>query len=179
MLGSEHVLGTCGSNISQPLSYLSLMSVTISAVTWFSYDKSRDMMENQIAESTGRAFEQANQFISYKLNNVKDVSSMLVMNKELEQILRKRPSPYPLAEQIDDYNRSLDIIRSAQNSREIYSIRLFVNHTGIFSKEKSTIFSMGEFRDTDWFPRVLEQSGGFTVARPICTTTGTKGRRSR
>ncbi|MDQ1910277.1 sensor histidine kinase [Paenibacillus sp. GD4] len=142
------------------LSYLLLMSVTISAVTWFSYDKSRDMMENQIAESTGRAFEQANQFISYKLNNVKDVSSMLVMNKELEQILRKRPSPYPLAEQIDDYNRLLDIIRSAQNSREIYSIRLFVNHTGIFSKEKSTIFSMGEFRDTDWFPRVLEQSGG-------------------
>lgn len=142
------------------LSYMLLISITIAAVTWFSYNKTTKMIERQVAESTDRAFEQANEFITYKLNNVKDVSSMLFMNKELEQILLKSPVNYPLAEQIDDYNRLLDMVRSAQNSREIFSIRLFVNDSGIFAKENSTIFNMKNFKDTWWFKLVLEQNGG-------------------
>ncbi|WP_409345895.1 sensor histidine kinase [Paenibacillus sp. MBLB4367] len=142
------------------LSYLLLIFVPVTIVALLTYYKTSQIVEKQVIESTKQSFEQANKFLSYKLNNIRDVSSMLFMNKEVQAILNKPMETYPLREQIDDYNNLINIVGAAQNSREIYSIRMFVNHEGIFSRENVTIMRVRDYIDTPWFRKVIDSKGG-------------------
>jgi two-component system, sensor histidine kinase YesM len=142
------------------LSYLLVLSFTIVTITVLTYKRSAKVMESQAIESTKRAFEQANTFISYKLNNVKDVSSMLFMNKEIQTILSKSPYDYPLGEQIDDYNRLIEILNSMQNSREIYGIRLYVNSKYLYAGDGNKIISEAKASSEKWYKEALERGGG-------------------
>lgn len=142
------------------LTYIVLIVIPVGSISWISYHKTSGMVEQRIVDSTRRSFEQANTFISYKLNNVKDVSSMLFMNKSLNEILANKDASYTLSQQIDDYQILLEIIRSAQNSREIYGIRLYVNNDWIYSRENSTILPMKEAMQTEWFRDMLSNQDG-------------------
>lgn len=141
------------------LSYLLFIGFTITTIAVLTYNKSSEVLENQTIESTKSAFEQANTFISYKLNNVKDVSSMLFMNKEIQSILSKSPQNYPLVEQIDDYNRLIEILNSMQNSREIYGIRLYVNNNFLYAGDGNKIISEAKASSEKWYKDVLDRKG--------------------
>jgi len=142
------------------LAYGLLVLIAAGAVSALSFYKTSGMIEERVVESTRKSFEQANTFIAYKLNRAKEVSSMLFMNRTLQQILSKGGPDYSLGEQIDDYNSLLDLIRSAQNSREIYSIRLFVDSERIFAKENITILDMASIKDSDWYAEMLRNADG-------------------
>ncbi|WP_068774239.1 sensor histidine kinase [Paenibacillus sp. FJAT-26967] len=147
-----------GLKISQKLllSYILLIllpTITISAI---SYQKTSKMLIDRVVESTQQSFEQANTFISYKLNNVKDVSSILYMNRSITEILGKSETGYSLGQQIDDYQKLSDIILSAYNSREIYSIRLFVDKDRVFLKDNITILDMATIKDTEWYKEMAD-----------------------
>jgi two-component system sensor histidine kinase YesM len=141
------------------LSCIPLIFIPITVITLFSYKKTSQIIEQQVIESARQSFEQANRFISYKLDNIKDVSSMLYVNKNLQDILGKSMDNYDLNQQIDDYKRLLDIIHSAENSKEVFSIRLYVNNSSIYSKENDEIFSAHSVEDMPWFEKVLENRG--------------------
>lgn len=138
------------------VTYILLIVLPAVTISYISYQKTSAMLQDQVVESTRQSFEQANTFITYKLNNVKDVSSILYMNRTLNDILKKKGPGYSLKEQIDDYQTLLDIIRSGQNSREIYSIRLFVESEGIYSKENSSILSLSKIRGEPWYTEMAD-----------------------
>lgn len=142
------------------LSFGLLILVTVASISYISYHKTSGMMEEKVAESTRRSFEQAATFIAYKLNNVKDVSSMLFMNGELRKILSKSGEDYSLGAQLDDYATLKEIIRSAQNGREVYTIRLYVNNAAIYSRENSTFQSMEEIEGKIWFEQMMNNRDG-------------------
>ncbi|GIP37778.1 sensor histidine kinase [Paenibacillus sp. J31TS4] len=142
------------------LSFGLLIAATVGLISYISYQKTAGLIEEQVVESTGKSFEQASQFISYKLDNVKDVSSMLFMDKTLNEILIRGEQSYPLGEQIDDYWKLQDIIRSVSNSREIYSTRLFVRTPAIYSREDSTFLDMKPVVEERWYKDMLTNTDG-------------------
>lgn len=144
------------------LSYLLVIFFTIATITLLSYKKSSELMEKQTINSTRQAFEQANNFISYKLNNVKDVSSLIYMNKEIQSILSKSGKNYTLGEQIDDYNRLMEILLSMQNSREVFNVRLYVNNDSIYSKSGNKILDSKDVKSEDWYKKAVENNGSIT-----------------
>jgi len=137
------------------LSYVLLIMLPVSAIAIITYEKSSAMVEERVIDSTHKSFEQANGFISYKLSNVKDVSSILYMNSLLNEILSKPTNNYPLGDQIDDYNRLTNILRSGLMSSEIYSIRLYVSNDTIFSNENMIIHSMSTIEDQVWYKDMM------------------------
>jgi two-component system sensor histidine kinase YesM len=141
-------------------SYGLLILVTVVSISYISYQKTSRMMEEKVVESTNRSFEQAATFLSYKLNNVKDVSSMLFMNGELRKILSKEGAGYSLGEQLDDYNTLQEIVRSAQTGREIYSIRLYVNNSAIYGRENSTFLNLADITGADWYSEMMDNQDG-------------------
>lgn len=144
------------------LSYLLIIIFTVTVSTLLTYKKSSEIIEKQTIDSTKQSFEQASNFISYKLNNVKDVSSMLFMNKEIQNILSKNPESYPLKDQIDDFNKLTDILLSMQNSREIYNIRLYVSNDYIYSKSGNKILSEKEISGEEWYVIALNNNGSIS-----------------
>lgn len=144
------------------LSYLLIIIFTVTVSTLLTYKKSSEIIEKQTIDSTRQSFEQASNFISYKLNNVKDVSSMLFMNKEVQNILSKNPESYPLKDQIDDFNKLTDILLSMQNSREIYNIRLYVSNDYIYSKSGNKILSEKEISGEEWYVIALNNNGSIS-----------------
>lgn len=144
------------------LSYLVIIFFAITSVAVLSYNKSSELMEKQTINSTRQAFEQANNFISYKLNNVKDVSSLIFMNKEIQSIISKSGIDYTLGQQIDDYNRLMEILLSMQNSREVFNVRLYVNNNSIYSKSGNKILDAKDVEDEDWYKKAVESNGSIT-----------------
>ncbi|MHA0856819.1 sensor histidine kinase [Paenibacillus sp. CMAA1364] len=124
------------------------------------YQNTIRILENRVEQSMESAINQANSFLSYKLSNVKDVSSILFMNQALNVMLNRGSQDIPLKNQIDDYNTILQILRSAQNSREIYSIRLYANATSIYTQENSTIFALSTIQQDAWYKEMLNNSEG-------------------
>jgi two-component system sensor histidine kinase YesM len=143
------------------LSYVLLILLAVLTLTSLAYYKTSGMIEERVVESTKKSFEQANTFITYKLNSVKDVSSILFLNRELNQTLAKEGPDYKLAEQIDDYHKLLEIIRSVQtSSREIFSIRLYADNEAIYTRENRTIMNMSEIVQSDWYSSMLSNNDG-------------------
>ncbi|MCU6712254.1 histidine kinase [Paenibacillus sp. J5C_2022] len=142
------------------LVFMTLIILLLSVVSFVVYQHTVEILENRVKQATERAMDQASSFLSYKLSNVEDVSSILYMNKELTTALSQGKSDLPLGEQIDDYHRIINILRSAKNSREIYSIRLFVNSDSIYARENMTIFPLGVIEGEDWYREMLTNSEG-------------------
>ena len=133
------------------LSYILLIFLTSVTLGFFSYKKSSELLEEKTISSTRQAFEQANSFISYKLNNVKDVSSYLYLNSELKEILSKTGESYTLAEQLEDYNRLMEILLSMQNGREIFNIKLYSNNDAIYVNSGNKILNAMDVENEEWY----------------------------
>lgn len=140
-------------------SYIALIFIPVVLTTFLYYNRSAKIIEETVTESTNQAFDLTNTFMLYKMNYIKDISSMLYMNKDIQKILLKPQDRYPLSEQIDDYNKLLDIIRPVQNNRGIYKIRLFVKNDTIYSNEGTTIISESQVKDLPWYKKVTETGG--------------------
>lgn len=140
------------------LTYVLLIMLPVSTIAIITYEKSSAMVEERVIDSTRKSVEQANGFISYKLSNIKDVSSILYMNNSLNQILNKPLNHYTLGDQIDDYNQLANILRSGLMSREIYSIRLYINKDTIFSNENMIIHHMSTIEDSAWYRDMMQNT---------------------
>ncbi|MGM9974897.1 MAG: cache domain-containing protein [Clostridiaceae bacterium] len=144
------------------LANILVIALTATIVGFFSYRKSAEILEQQTINSTRQAFEQANNFISYKLNNVKDVSSYLYLDNELKNILSKGGEAYSLAEQINDYQKLMEILLSAQTAREIYNIRLYANNDALYVNSGNKILNAKNVADEEWYKRAIENKGSIT-----------------
>ncbi|GGG17203.1 cache domain-containing sensor histidine kinase [Paenibacillus abyssi] len=142
------------------LVFLALIFITVGLVSLIIYQNTIRILENRVEQTTERAINQANSFLSYKLSNVKDVSSILFMNTELNDTLNAGKAGTSLSRQIDDYHKILNILRSAQNSREIYSIRLYVKSSSIYTRENSAIFALSKIEQEAWYKEMLVNSEG-------------------
>ena len=141
------------------LANILVIFLTAIIVGFLSYKKSSEIIEEQTINSTRQAFEQANNFISYKLNNVKDVSSYLYLDNELKEILSKSGEEYSLADQIDDYQRLTEILLSAQTGREIYNVRIYANNGAIYVNSGNKILNPQDVAEDEWYKRAIESKG--------------------
>lgn len=140
------------------LVFVTLIFVSVGLVAVIIYRNTIQILEDRVEEAMDRAINQADAFLSYKLSNVKDVSSILFMNTELIDTLKRGREGTSLSNQIDDYHKILNILRSAQNSREIYSIRLFANSSSIYTRENSSIFALSTIEHEAWYREMLSSA---------------------
>lgn len=139
--------------------FMLLIFVPITFVSVLSNLKTSEIIEKQIIESTTQAFEQVNTFISYRLDAVKEVSSILYLNKDIQRIMGKGYDNYPILEQIDDHSKLVEIINSVQNSKDVFSIRMYIDNGSIYSNEGFTFINEDTVKDTEWYKNVLAGKG--------------------
>lgn len=141
------------------VAFMLLIFVPITFVSVLSSIKTSRIIEQQIIESTTQAFEQVNTFIFYRLDAVKEVSSMLYLNKDIQRIMSKGYDSYSIKEQIDDHSKLIEIINSVQNSKDVFSVRMYIDNGSMYSNEGFTFINENKVKDTAWYKNVLEGKG--------------------
>lgn len=139
--------------------FMLLIFVPITFVSVLSNLKTSEIIEKQIIESTTQAFEQVNNFISYRLDAVKEVSSMLYLNKDIQRIMGKGYDNYPILEQINDHRKLVEIISSVQNSKDVFGIRMYIDNGSVYSNEGFTFINENTVKYEEWYKNVLAGKG--------------------
>ncbi|TLS49096.1 sensor histidine kinase [Paenibacillus antri] len=153
--------GRIGLRTKLMCSYLALIVLATALIGYFSYLNATRIVEEQIGETYKQALRQAAINITYRLEEIENVSEQILMNPQLQAILKRERSGYgdtPTVEMLADFRVLMDIIRNLENNRNLFRIRLYVSGDSLYSNEQNNIFRMEDL-DPEW-KRQVSESGG-------------------
>lgn len=141
------------------LAYIFLILLPASLLLYSYYRNSSAVIEKEVTHSILQSLKQAAINITYRLESVKDASNALLMNPDLHTYLDGNKRNNTVGQQIEDAKELRKIIGTAQDNRDVFRIRLFVNPSKIYASENVNFFSLEDIDRTEWYPSVIEQNG--------------------
>lgn len=133
------------------LSYFLLIVIPFGLFTYISNSRYSRTLENLVMYSAKQSFEQSGDFISYKLEKVMDALNVIVLDKNVNEILSRNPDSLDIHTQIKQMNELSGYLKSFQNNDEIYNIKLYINDKFMFSDEKVNFLSIQSAIGTEWY----------------------------
>lgn len=113
-------------------------------------------LEEKIVYSAERGFSQTYDFLQYKFNKVSGVLEQYVNSNMIREILMKDLDQYDIVEQVSDMIDIRQSFQSAQNSEDVYRIRLYVRDRCIYAADEINMIGMSTAADEKWY-RLLQE----------------------
>ncbi|OMF21955.1 hypothetical protein BK133_27415 [Paenibacillus sp. FSL H8-0548] len=143
------------------LSYLTLIVLATFLIGYFSYMKATQIVEEQVGATFKQALHQAAINITYRLEEVENVSELILTHSRLQPILKRAQSGYgdtTTVQLLNDFQDLIGIISNLENNRNIYRIRLFVPGDSLYSRENNNIFRMQDL-DSELIQQIMDTNG--------------------
>lgn len=141
------------------LSYIFLILIPACLLMLFYYKRSSVIIEREVTNSILQVLKQTEMNISYKLDGIENVSDMLCMNNVLYTYLGQDEVDTPMGQKIDEGIELLKILRAAQNSKDIYKIRLFMRSEKFYAGELNNLFPLDMIQKESWYNEVIDNNG--------------------
>ncbi|MDF2922965.1 MAG: histidine kinase [Paenibacillaceae bacterium] len=125
----------------------------------FYSDRSAAVMKQEVTNSILQAIRQVESNISYRLNNVKEMSDLLFMNPDFHQLVGRPAMEGGLPVQIDDQRQLYKMIIGLENRDEVRKVRLFVDGQKIYASDNNNFFDIGPVRYENWFMQTARNNG--------------------
>jgi len=140
--------------------YAALISVPLILVTVIAYFSMAQKMESQVMYSSRQAFEQADAFLTHKLNTIINASDLIYYDTRVQNILTFRSGAYK--DNIGLMNRDMNNLLSTlfsviQSSEDIYHLRLYISDDFIFSPGNFYFFRFEDAKRQPFYKKMLEQ----------------------
>src|SRR5690606_28322231 len=121
------------------------------------YQKISEITEEEFNESILQTIEQAEINITYRLENIVNLSNIVAYNPNLYQLLTStNSSSYEQWQDFRELEKLIDGITSTQKSN---NFRLFVNPKLMYSREQIHFFSLVELHSLDLFNNMERERG--------------------
>ncbi len=133
------------------LSYFLLIIVPFGLFTYISDSRYSRTLETLVMFSARQSFEQSGDFISYKLAKVMDALNVILLDKNVNEVLSQDPDTLDIHTQIKQMNSLSDYLKSFQNHDEIYNIKLYIDDQFMFSSEKVNFLGMQSAKSSKWY----------------------------
>lgn len=140
------------------LLYLLIVLLPAGGLLYYYFDRSTEVLEQQVTQSILKSVQQVKINIDYRLLKVSEMSDSLILNEELYENLARDPSSGTPYEQVEEERRLASIIRSLQG-HDIPRIRLYVLDEKMYSGEHVNFFSLGEAAERPWYDEVIDRKG--------------------
>ena len=137
------------------LSYFVLIIIPLGLLTYVSYKRVSEILERQIIFSAMQTFEQTYSFLTYKLDNIINVSDVIIMDREIQDILTHDIESYEIGRQYVDASKLTIFFSSFQKNEDIYRIRLYVRDGLTYSDENVNFFNTKHIIASDWYKKLL------------------------
>jgi two-component system, sensor histidine kinase YesM len=129
------------------LSYFILIFSPLVILTIVSYNIVSKGYENKILYSASQSFDQAHEFLNYKINNLVSTSDIIYFNDTVQSVLSSNYASYidDVFQQNKDMLKLSDFLAQFKNNGDIYRASLYVPGWMIFSNQNINFFNMAEF----------------------------------
>jgi len=123
------------------------------------YQKSSAVMQGEVQQSVLQTLKQAELHVSYRLNNVANVSSVLTSNPLIYEYLTRYQTRSNRYQQYLDYKELEKYLDSLENTPNLFRIRFYVDPQLLYARERVRYFSLEELERTTWYDRALQDRG--------------------
>lgn len=145
------------------LSYILIFFIAVLAVGIFMYFYMTQMYKKQLLYSANQAFEQAQEFVSYRVNSVIYASNLIRVNESIQTVLKKPREEVEknIIQQNTDRMVMENYIYSICDSAEVYQISLYVPRYLTYSNQQVLFLDLDELQETEAYERLeaSEDSG--------------------
>ncbi len=141
------------------LSYFLFIFLLIGTLSMTIYTViSRTILE-QNTFSFSQSFQQANSYLTYKLQSVSSSSDMLIYNVTLNSILSRDMDDYSHMQQIADSKAILELLKNMQENDDIKLARIYVPDELSYSGNGINIRPFSQAAATVWWEPLLQKKG--------------------
>ena len=140
------------------VSYMLILLIAVMAVCLLMYIYMNQVYKKQLLYSASQSFEQAEEFLSYRIDSVLYVSDLLRVNDDIQKILEKDKEEI----EGDIIGQNLDMITmenyiySICNSVDIYQISLYLPSYLMYSNQQVLFRNLDIFRETEEYKRLMD-----------------------
>ncbi|MDF2923796.1 MAG: hypothetical protein K0R57_2710 [Paenibacillaceae bacterium] len=124
----------------------------------FYYGRSSALIEQEYNVSTLNVLNQTANNVGYYLRSVTNSSNVFISNPQLYHNLDagQAEAPFNTFRQLEEMRED---IASIESNTDVFKVRIFVDPSIQYAREKVRFFSIDEIRGEAWFPEVLGQDG--------------------
>ncbi|MDQ0900986.1 sensor histidine kinase [Paenibacillus sp. V4I7] len=140
------------------LSYLLLLLLPLTALTYYSYEKITRIIYDRTIFSAEQSFNQTHEYLSYKMYRVLKTSDQIAMDSTIKRIMGRNLSDYRIIDQIQDMYDLTRYADSYRDPEDILKVRFYVQNGTIYSQENVNMFSLEDARNTDWYQKLMTSS---------------------
>ncbi len=137
-------------------SYFALILVPLVLITTVFADFTTRFTISHITYSAQQSFDQAFSFLTFKLHNIRDISSSLIRNKELINILVS-PQDEDILSSISNMNSIVSYATNIQDGIYVTRVRIYVPDGLMYSDENRNIFNMNRINNSKWYTDITKK----------------------
>lgn len=138
------------------LAYTALILLPASVMLIGYYQRSSQIMEEEVSRSMQLTLKQAGINLSYRMDHIQDISNSLFMNRKLYEYL---DLSYIINEQIDQSAELSNLLQSVQTKSEIVRARIFADPSHVYGTDRINIFPLKSLEASPWYRQIMDGGG--------------------
>jgi Predicted signal transduction protein with a C-terminal ATPase domain len=139
------------------LVYIVLILLPASVMLYLYYNRSTQILEEEVSRSIQQTLKQAGINLSYRMNHIEDLSNSLFMNRRLYNDLNRSGE---IGEQIEQSKDLRNLLESVQTKSEIVRARVFTDPANIYGSDMLNIFPLQALKSYSWYKPIMDAGGG-------------------
>ncbi|MBB6673458.1 cache domain-containing sensor histidine kinase [Cohnella nanjingensis] len=138
------------------IAYVLLIFVPATVVLFSFYQRSSNILEEEVTRSMQMTLKQASLNLTYKLEHIRDTSNSVFMNQTLYKNLIKQDQ---VVAQLDQLANLRNLADTAKANTDIYRLRFFVNPSRLYARDNINVFPFDTLDSYPWYPEVKAANG--------------------
>ncbi|WP_052091995.1 sensor histidine kinase [Paenibacillus sp. FSL H7-0357] len=139
------------------LVYALLILLPVSILLASFYQRSNEILEQEVTRSMQLTLKQAGLNLTYKLEHIRDSSNSVFMNQILYDNLLQKVS---ITEQLKQIKELRNLAETAQENEDIFRLRFFVDPSRLYAGDRINLYSFEDAKQYPWYESVIEAGGG-------------------
>ena len=142
------------------LSLLLLSSFSVLIASYMFYLRSSTILIKRAKESTMSSMRQAQEFISFRVDSAKDVSSMAYLDQELKEMIFSFKTEEDDLDRFFYYTKLQNKMKNMSLDRNIDNVRIYIDDNRVADLGTSHVLSESVLREEDWYEHIIAEDGG-------------------
>jgi len=130
-------------------------------ITFFAtYGQLRDSVISRQSYAANQSFEQTLSLLSSKFSHIEEVSSMIMIDEQMNTVFSQDPDHMQVWEQLSAFERITDYTRILQTNSEMNGIVYYINDGFVVTGPRAAMYRpIGSVKDRPWAQKIMAARG--------------------
>jgi two-component system, sensor histidine kinase YesM len=139
------------------LAYVVFILVPVTIMLASYYQRSSEILEQEVTRSMQQTLRQAGMNLTYKLDHILDISNSVFMNKEMYTSLLPQST---ISEQLEQMKSLRNLADTVQTNTDIQRFRIFVDPSRLYAGDRINLLPISMLEKRPWYKDIMDAGGG-------------------